>query len=313
LTKKDVKERVFRLDTLGDKRKRAWSPLSADRFRRVKPGDILMVACDLGGYDPERGFDAAVTRKVDGVKTAIGPSSGDDGQKFDGDAGSQKPKAIGLEDHLVHVRDAASRICDDLGITDPFRAAVIRAAAWHDVGKAHEQFQLRAVYDDAEPARPLAKAKDWRRIWPKEEGPPARPFFRHELASALAFLAQHDCTDGADLVAFLIAAHHGKVRMGLRSLPGEKAPDGAGGLFARGVWHGDELPEVRAGDEVSATTSLSLDLMRMGDSADGRPSWGARTLRLLSDHGPFKLAFLEAVVRLADWRASEDEQRDGAS
>lgn len=324
LKTKGVIDRIFRLDILGDKKRRSWTPLSANNDRRIKPGDLLMVACDLGGYDPERGFDPTAKEKVSPISqepagTASDPAgpASDDADMFDSDPASRQLKAIGLEQHLANVRDAAQRLCDELGIAEPYRVAVIRAAAWHDVGKAHEQFQLRAVHEDAEPARPLAKATHWRSSWQKEEGPPpvpaSRPFFRHELASALAFLAQHDGKADTDLVAFLIAAHHGKVRMGLRSLPGEMAPDGGDRLFARGVWHGDEVPQVRAGDEVSAATTLSLDLMRMGDSGDGRPSWGARTLRLLSEHGAFRLAFLEAIVRLADWKASEQEQQEGAS
>lgn len=313
LKTKGVKDRIFRLDILGDKKKRAWSPLSANGDRRIKPGDMLMVACDLGGYDAGRGFDAATNEDVTPILAEPAASAGDDGDPFDSDSASLTAMAIGLEEHLVHVRDAAQRVCDDLGVAEPYRSAVIRAAAWHDVGKAHEQFQLRAVHDGAAPERPLAKATRWRRNWEQEDGPPPRPFFRHELASALAFFAQHDGEDGADLTAFLIAAHHGKVRMGLRSLPDERAPDDAGVLFARGVWHGDVVPQVRVGDEVSGESTLSLDLMRMGESGGGRPSWSARTLQLLNEHGPFKLALLEAIVRLADWKASNDEQKDGAS
>ena len=282
--------------------------------RRVKPGDVLMVASDLGGYDRERGFDPGYTKCVKSAYSDETPGAIDDGDTIDSDPGSQTDNAIGLEDHLVHVRDAAQALCEALEIAEPFRAAVVRAAAWHDVGKAHAQFQLRAIRKDGDPERPLAKATLWRKRWGNDEAQPAaRPFFRHELASALAFLAQHDSEEGADLVAFLIAAHHGKVRMGLRSLPGEKAPDDAGRLFARGVWEGDEVPKVCVGDEVSAPLTLSLALMRMGDDENGRPSWSARMIRLLSEYGPFKLAFLETIVRLADWKASSDEQKGGAS
>lgn len=47
--------------------------------------------------------------------------------------------------------------------------------------------------------------------------------------------------------------------------------------------------------------------MALGDGAAG-PSWVARTQRLLAQHGPFRLAWLEALVRIADWRASRAEQ-----
>ncbi|MGF1453531.1 MAG: hypothetical protein ACFB21_15835, partial [Opitutales bacterium] len=55
--------------------------------------------------------------------------------------------------------------------------------------------------------------------------------FRHELTSALLYRALPQLADEAAdraLAAYLIAAHHGKVRLGLRSLPGENKPDGEG-------------------------------------------------------------------------------------
>jgi len=44
--------------------------------------------------------------------------------------------------------------------------------------------------------------------------------------------------------------------------------------------------------------------MEMGEDECGRQSWSARTQALLAEHGPFRLAYLEALVRMADWRAS---------
>jgi CRISPR-associated endonuclease/helicase Cas3 len=134
-----------------------------------------------------------------------------------------------------------------------------------------------------------------------------RPRFRHELASALAWLALHDDDAEANLIAYLIAAHHGKVRMSLRALPQEaEAPEGR--LFARGVWHGDRLPAVQFADgETVPDVELRLDLMQLGDGPQG-PSWTARTQGLLKALGPFQLAWHEALVRIADWRASRQEQ-----
>jgi CRISPR-associated endonuclease/helicase Cas3 len=50
-----------------------------------------------------------------------------------------------------------------------------------------------------------------------------------------------------------------------------------------------------------------MDLSVMGLGSDGdRLSWSARALELRDreDLGLFRLAFLEALVRLADWRVS---------
>jgi CRISPR-associated endonuclease/helicase Cas3 len=143
-----------------------------------------------------------------------------------------------------------------------------------------------------------------------------RKFFRHELASALGVL-HPDAPVSAegierDLVAYLIAAHHGKVRLSIRSLPGEwPAPDAA--RFARGVWDGDLLPAAflggESGTEVTApAVTLSLEPMELGLGQEspfvGLPSWSERMLTLRDTIGIFRLAYLEALLRAADERAS---------
>ena len=119
-----------------------------------------------------------------------------------------------------------------------------------------------------------------------------------------------------NLALYLIAAHHGKVRLSIRSMPGEKTPDNADALFARGVWQDDELPEVDLGDGVTAPAVDKLDLspMMLG-RVDGQPSWAERMLGLRDrkELGPLRLAYLESVLRVADMRASKaaDDQAKG--
>jgi len=48
--------------------------------------------------------------------------------------------------------------------------------------------------------------------------------------------------------------------------------------------------------------------MELGEGEQG-PSWTARTQKLLANYGPFRLAWLEALVRIADWRATRQEQQ----
>src|SRR5580693_4024533 len=128
-----------------------------------------------------------------------------------------KRRDVALELHLADVASEAERITRRLRLSDDLAAAVVRAAAWHDLGKAHDAFQARMGNGDG--ARGLlAKSTT-----PLMRNAPRR-HFRHELASALAFLSQHDGEPESDLIAYLIAAHHGKVRIGIRALPTEKGP-----------------------------------------------------------------------------------------
>lgn len=138
-----------------------------------------------------------------------------------------------------------------------------------------------------------------------------RTGFRHELASALAWLhhvTSAETTDDdelVDLVAYLIAAHHGKVRLSIRSMPNEIGPKKRTMKFARGIWEGDSIPAVDLGNGETSTAveCVNLDLMNLGDSDSG-PSWLARSLSVRDEYGPFRLAFLETLLRVADWRGS---------
>ena len=112
-------------------------------------------------------------------------------------------------------------------------------------------------------------------------------------------------TQDRDLIAYLIAAHHGKVRLSIRSLPDEKGdetqPDR---LFARGIWDGDIIRPIPGLLDESAT--LHLSLMQMGEGPRGH-SWLARTTTLRDQLGPFRLAWLETLLRAADMRTSAAE------
>jgi CRISPR-associated endonuclease/helicase Cas3 len=184
----------------------------------------------------------------------------------------------------------------------------LRAAGWHDLGKAHCVFQdtMQRGLDRPHGDEMLAKTVSTR-IRHK------RPYFRHELASALALLAHDEWSREADLVAYLIAAHHGKVRMNLRALPRERSPSDKGRQdvrFARGVWEGDRLPPVPlANGEDWAGGALTLAVMELGLDEVTRESWTERTRDLLDRFGPFDLAWMETLVRVADWRASAREQK----
>ena len=302
---------AFVWDTLGEARARRrtgrWVRLDRNR---LYPGIEIMVAADAGGYDPDLGFDATSTARVEPLLTVEDSMP----EWLEGDEGSEIGAFVELGRHLADAEAAAHAICHDLGLVES--AVIARAARWHDVGKAHQVFQA-AIGDcmRSGQCRPkdrlLAKSACIDRLC-RVAGCGlqryARSGFRHELASALAWLAHGDAPD-KDLITYLIAAHHGKVRMGLRALPMERGdPEQPERRFARGIWDGDVLPEVALAEGIIIpATELRLDIMELGGGESGEESWTSRTQRLLADHGPFRLAFLEALVRLADWRASERE------
>lgn len=279
-------------DTLGnEKHSGQWAKLS----REPRPGMTLLLRASDGGYNKNIGFEASIKKPpVSVVATALTPEE----DAFPDDRRSRQSRPVALPDHLSHVAAQAEILCEAVGeITH--KASVVRAGRWHDLGKAHEVFDTTMHACEAVPAGFLAKSPCNARH--------SRKFFRHELASMLGWLAQHDGHPDADLIAYLIAAHHGKVRMSLRAMPTEEAePDVK--RFARGIWEGDVLPALNFDGEHSAETTLKLALMEIGIGEQG-PSWTERTLKLLDTHGPFRLAWLETLVRLADWRASAAEQQ----
>lgn len=282
-----------------------WDPL-VKRWQRVSkdsvsPGMTLWVDAACGGYDSAKGFDAAATMPVQPV---ISPLPNEADQAIDDDEDTTSKVRVSLARHSIHVREEARRLAELLELCDNEQNVIVESALWHDLGKAHAVFKARCGLTPAD--LPLAKTPDY--DW-RSKDKRNRQYFRHELASALVYLASCQWHTQADLEAYLIAAHHGKVRMRLRALPKERRTDG-GKLFARGVWDGDRIPETDLGGVVVPATTLDLDFMQLGEGPCG-PSWSARTQRLLKRHGPFRLAWFEAVVRIADWRASAAEEAVG--
>jgi CRISPR-associated endonuclease/helicase Cas3 len=304
---------VFLWDTLT----RKWTARNPKELR-PRPGMTLMLNSAVGGYTPQLGLAPESKAEVPPVGAAAADASVEEG--FDDDYRSLLQIPVSLPRHLADVEEEARELCRTLQVKEP--QAVIRAARWHDLGKAHEAFDsmLRLAHEQGTGERLGTGywAKSGRQPGRKPGRPryqvvvdgkaTKRPRFRHELASALAWLELHGNDADADLIAYLIAAHHGKVRMSLRALPQEAEPPDDR-LFARGVWHGDRLPPVQFADgELTSEVELKLDLMQLGEGPQG-PSWTARTLKLLQEFGPFQLSWHEALVRIADWRASRKEQQ----
>lgn len=280
---------------------KAWTPVS-----KLRPGQTVLLRASDGGYHPQLGFTGESAKKNERVPVVVSPSQEPpEGQPDDP---SSKAKWLSLFDHVRNVVRETGELAEALGVEGDWLHRLVVAANWHDVGKAHEAFQalLRGPGETDERYR----APDAETIWAKSNhdlGKPGRKYFRHELASALAFLQLYR-GEGLDAMAYLIASHHGKVRLSIRSLPGENEPDSpeAEGLFARGVWHGDRLPALGLPDGTRLPeTRLDLRVLRLGQG-----SWLERTLGLRDDPevGPFRLAWYESILRIGDQRASARER-----
>jgi CRISPR-associated endonuclease/helicase Cas3 len=115
-------------------------------------------------------------------------------------------------------------------------------------------------------------------------------------------------SEAFDLLVYLVASHHGKVRVALHAAPRDqdyRDRDGRG-LPIRGIREGDRLPAVALvpGDPALPEVALTLSPAAVGLSDRTGISWRERCLGSMERHGPAALAFLEAILRAADVRAS---------
>ncbi len=259
----------------------------------VSPGMLLLLRSAEGGYSAELGWTGDKNDIPEVLATSEQSEEGNDDDTY---LTSGWQTVAEHTDLMVKEMRALLSLCP-LSKKD-LEEILLLAARWHDAGKAHEIFQRAISEGSPGPDGSKTWAKTDRRTIHYE-----RKGFRHELASALALLEN----GFPDLAAYLAAAHHGKVRLSIRSLPEEATPNDPQVRFARGIWEGDILKEANLGGGTKLPeTKLDLSYMELGEGPRG-PSWLARMISLRDDIslGPFRLAYLEALLRISDWRASQ--------
>ena len=296
-----------------------WNPLEDqwETATRVHAGGIYLLDIHVGGYSAELGWTGELgdmKKQPTWVQPCAEAATPKPARGYGGNESSFLRTWVSLVDHTRHVEKQTDALVHALvacGLLQEDHASALRTAAlWHDLGKALAAFQAMLVAGD-ESRRNTLWAKSG-----KNTGRCARANFRHELASALAWLQAGPADQSErDLVAYLIAAHHGKVRLSIRALPGEEPPAGSPPetRMARGILDGDEIPPrafITLGLDAAASSAplkLDLGLMEMGSDSVRGPSWLARMLALRNRLGLFQLAYLETLLRAADGRASAAE------
>ncbi len=254
------------------------------------PGMVIMLRQSQGGYSTELGWTKNHRDIPVAVQSINRPEESNDDDLY------SITEWQTVSGHTNKVVETLKYLLSMIPViwTEP----LLLAARWHDAGKSHEIFQAAILGDPPQ--------NDPNIIWAKTSKKNinySRKGFRHELASALAMLS-HGLPD---LAAYLAAAHHGKVRMSIRSLPTETTPPDSSVRFARGIWEGDTLRQTDLGDGViMPETTMHLNYMDLGENAMGE-SWLARMTALRDDSciGPFRISFYESILRVADWRASQ--------
>ena len=208
---------------------------------------------------------------------------------------------VRLDEHTRLVEKTAGRLAE-LCLPPALRETLSLAARWHDAGKLDERFQLYLRNGDEldllRDASPLAKSGSLTLSRQRNDSIRAASglpkSFRHEMLSVqlLEKTRSEEDDQYRDLLLHLVASHHGYGRpfapVSIDDSPRE----------IRGELDGISV-------ELSAGERASLPPPHRIDSGVTERFW-----RAVARYGWWGLAYLEAMLRLADWYASGVKKND---
>lgn len=215
------------------------------------------------------------------------------------DTSALSGQTVLLDDHLGGVGTLAGQLARNCSVPPGLAADIALAGRLHDVGKVDSRFQLWLHRGDevaaAKENRPLAKSgmpSSDRQAWQAARAASGYPQgMRHEMSSVDMIADCGELIEQAtdwDLVLHLVASHHG-----------------FGRPFAPVVIDVKPQDLVHRLDGVEFTGSSGHRLAALESGVADR-FW-----RMVRRYGWFRLAWFEAILRLADHRCSEWEQQGG--
>ena len=244
--------------------------------------------------------DLTVANADDDIRCAIlivqkGPTSfsGACGASTEDDSLSHSASStVSLKDHSQHVEDWAKSFCRNLRFPTHLEEDITLAAFLHDAGKADPRFQIMLrggqIWDQSNDNAVIAKSgQPWiNSAWRRAKLPKG---WRHESLSVRMARAHPRFAQARDprLILWLIGTHHG---FGRPFFNFADDSTGIGPLSCLGI--DTELISSGPGPE-----SMAFDY-------DG-DDWSSLFEKLKERYGMWRLAQFEAILRLADHRASE--------
>lgn len=200
---------------------------------------------------------------------------------------------ISIRQHNNDVGRRAKALAEEIGLQNTLVDVLEASGLRHDIGKEEEHEQLALCWEGPgrgfidTPQEPLAKSGIDRRYWNvslRVARVPVR--LRHEALSAAKLIEDKG---QADLECYLVGTHHG---------------------YGRGLFPPLDPQDLERGIKSVSKNRMPCFLQDANDVRWGE--WAERFLWLNERYGPYRLALLEAVLRLADWQCSaeSDEEPD---